>query len=240
MAYMPLDKSKLYLETEKMPKIWDLSQPWGWDTPLWPFPGARSDLQFPRGQYLGRFHKRTMTYTGTLHAGTHMDAPAHMLEGGATLDSLPASHFCGRAVVLDVSDRTSITTEFLQAQGDLLRSVDFVLFYTGWEKKWPSMDFLTDGFAYPTPEAAQYLVDCGLKGVGTDAVSIDAVATETFPAHKVLMKSNLVIVECMCLEQVVGRSDLQLFALPLKYENSDGASVRAVAEVRDFTKKEMA
>ena len=57
MAYMPLDKSKLYLETDKMTKIWDLSQPWGWDTPLWPFPGARSDLQFPRGQYLERFHK---------------------------------------------------------------------------------------------------------------------------------------------------------------------------------------
>ena len=44
MAYMPLDKSKLYLETDKMTKIWDLSQPWGWDTPLWPFPGARFDL----------------------------------------------------------------------------------------------------------------------------------------------------------------------------------------------------
>ena len=29
MAYMPLDKSKFYLETEKMTKIWDLSQPWG-------------------------------------------------------------------------------------------------------------------------------------------------------------------------------------------------------------------
>ena len=75
MAYMPLHKDKLYLETEKMTKIWDLSQPWGWDTPLWPFPGARSDLNFPRGQYLERFHKRTNTYTGTLHAATHCDAP---------------------------------------------------------------------------------------------------------------------------------------------------------------------
>ena len=45
MAYMPLDKSKLYLETEKMPKIWDLSQPWGWDTPLWPFPGYKTHGQ---------------------------------------------------------------------------------------------------------------------------------------------------------------------------------------------------
>ena len=60
-------KDKLYLETEKMPKIWDLSQPWGWDTPLWPFPGARSDLNFPRGQYLERFHKRTNTYLVSGH-----------------------------------------------------------------------------------------------------------------------------------------------------------------------------
>lgn len=217
--------------------IFDLTHTISPEMPV--YPGTPNPRLFPAARLEQHGYRETQI-SMVSHTGTHMDAPAHMLEGGATLDSLPASHFCGRAVVLDVSDRTSITTEFLQAQGDLLRSVDFVLFYTGWEKKWPSMDFLTDGFAYPTPEAAQYLVDCGLKGVGTDAVSIDAVATETFPAHKVLMKSNLVIVECMCLEQVVGRSDLQLFALPLKYENSDGASVRAVAEVRDFTKKEMA
>ena len=52
MAYMPLDKSKFYLDDSKMTKIYDLSMPWGVDTPLWPFPGARQDLIFPRGQYL--------------------------------------------------------------------------------------------------------------------------------------------------------------------------------------------
>ena len=173
------------------------------------------------------------------HTGTHMDAPYHMLSHGSTLDELPVSQFCGRAVVLDVSDRDSIALDYLKEQNGLLRSVDFVLFYTGWEKKWPTPDFLTDGFAHPTPEAAQYLVSCGLKGVGTDAVSIDALEDDAFPAHKVLMEGGLVIIECMCLRKVAGRSDLQLFALPLKYQDSDGASVRAVAEIRDFTEKEM-
>jgi kynurenine formamidase len=42
----------------------------------------------------------------------------------------------------------------------------------------------------------------------------------------------------MCLKNVAGRSDLQLFALPMKYINSDGAPVRAVAEIRDFSEKE--
>ncbi len=111
MAYMPLNKDEFYLETSKMPKIYDLSQPWGWDTPLWPFPGARSDLTFPRGQYLERFHKRTCTYTGTLHAATHMDAPNHTLHQeevdreryGYTLAELPLEHCIGSGVILDMT-----------------------------------------------------------------------------------------------------------------------------------------
>ena len=52
---------------------------------------------------------------------------------------LPASQFCGRAVVLDVSDlppRSVITADYLRAQNGTIRSADFVLFYTGWEQKW--------------------------------------------------------------------------------------------------------
>src|SRR4030042_1700277 len=110
MAYMPLDKSKMYLDRKKMARIYDLSQPWGVDTPLWPFPGPRQDLVFPRGQYLGRFHKRTMTYTGTLHAGTHMDAPNHVLHAeevdrernGYSLDEIPLEYCIGSGIILDM------------------------------------------------------------------------------------------------------------------------------------------
>ncbi len=110
MAYMPLNKKRMYLDKKKMTKIYDLSQPWGVDTPLWPFPGPRQDLLFPRGQYLGRFHKRTMTYTGTLHAGTHMDAPNHVLHeeevdrkrNGYSLNELPLEYCVGTGVILDM------------------------------------------------------------------------------------------------------------------------------------------
>jgi kynurenine formamidase len=110
MAYMPLDKSKFYLDKTQMTKIYDLSNPWGTDTPLWPFPGPRQDLLFPRGQYLGRFHKRTMTYTGTLHAGTHMDAPNHVLHEeevdreryGYSFDEIPLEFCIGSGVILDM------------------------------------------------------------------------------------------------------------------------------------------
>ena len=35
------------------------------------------------------------------HTGTHMDAPAHMIEGGRTLDAFPAETFVGPGFVLD-------------------------------------------------------------------------------------------------------------------------------------------
>ena len=38
MAYMPLNKAPQMLDDSTMPKIYDLSMPWGVDTPLWPFP----------------------------------------------------------------------------------------------------------------------------------------------------------------------------------------------------------
>ena len=88
-------------------------------------------------------------------------------------------------------------------------------------------------------EAARYLVCCGLKGVGTDAISVDALDNRGFSAHHVLLSGGLVIVENLCLKKLVGRKDIMFFALPLKFEDADGAPVRAVAEFRDFSEKEL-
>ena len=172
-----------------------------------------------------------------------MDAPRHILPDGFGLDKLPASQFCGRAAVLDVSHLGTggiVTADFLQAQNGFLRTADYVLLYTGWEKKWDTPAFLDEPFPILDEEAARYLVRCGLKGVGTDALSVDTLRDQQFLAHKTLLDGGLVILESLCLKKVVGRTDLMLFALPLKFENADGAPVRAIAEFRDFPEeKEM-
>ena len=196
-------------------------------------------------------HAATMTRNGyreTLlklgsHTGTHMDAPRHMLPDGAGLDVLPLSQFCGRAVVLDVSHLAPggvISADFLRAQNGCLRSADFALFYTGWEKKWGTEDYLSDGFPVLDEEAARYLVSCGLKGAGTDALSIDPLSSTDYPAHKALLSGGLVILESLCLKKVLCRRHFRLLALPLKYKDADGAPVRAVADLReDPEEKEM-
>lgn len=168
------------------------------------------------------------------HTGTHMDAPSHLLRNGSSLDQLPVSQFYGRATVLDVSQAGPvITVEFLQAHHSALYCADFVLFYTGWETRWGTDAYLEDAFPVPDEAAARYLVSCGLKGVGTDAISIDRISDGALPIHTILLKSGAVILENLCLRKVRQRQDFLFIALPLKYENADGAPVRAIAELRE-------
>jgi kynurenine formamidase len=175
------------------------------------------------------------------HTGTHMDAPRHIMMDGCGLDQVPVSQFCGRAVVLDVSGMepgSVITADFLRAHNGMLRSADFALLYTGWEKKWGTRAFLDEPFPILDAEAARYLVCCGLKGVGIDTIGVDALGDLSCPAHHALLGGGLVIVENLCLKKLIGRSNIMFFALPLKFEDADGAPVRAVAEFRDFQEAE--
>ena len=132
------------------------------------YPGTPSPRLFKAAKLSVNGYRETQLNMVS-HTATHMDAPSHMLQSGSSLDELPVSQFCGRAVVVDVSDREAITVDYLKGLNGLLRSVDFVLFYTGWEKRWPDASFYENGYACPDAEAAKYLVSCGLKGVGTES-----------------------------------------------------------------------
>ena len=153
-------------------KIYDLSLPFGTDTPLWPFPGPRQDLIFQRVEYLGRFHKRSVVYTGTLHAGTHIDAPSHVLhpaEGGVMLDKIPLESCYGTGVVVDfrhLGKWDIVSVEDLENANPKIESGDWVVMNTGWHKfwRWDNNQYYNH---YPAlgPEAAEWLVEKKIKGV---------------------------------------------------------------------------
>ena len=175
----------------------------------------------------------------TFSSRTHMDAPAHLLQDGRTLDDMPMSQFSGRATVLDVSQEGPvITEEFLRANYEAIHCADFILFYTGWEGRWGTEGFLEDAFPVPDEAAARYLVSRGLKGVGTDAISIDRMSDSHLPIHHILLKDSVVSIENLCLKKVRGRKDFLFFALPMKFEDADGAPVRAFAELREANEAE--
>lgn len=195
------------------------------------YPGDQAPALVPSAT-LPKNGFRTTLLTMTSHTGTHLDAPSHILRDGSDLDDLPISQFSGRAAALDVSQvGPVITAGYLREQNGLIQTADFVLFYTGWEKKWGTPAFFEDGFPVLDEAAARYLVSCGLKGVGTDSFSVDALSNAEMPAHRILLSDGMVIVECLCVKKVVGRRDFHFTALPLKYKNADGAPVRAIAEL---------
>ena len=178
------------------------------------------------------FRETLLTFSS--HTGTHMDAPAHLFQDGRTLDQMPMSQFSGRATVLDVSQEGPvITEEFLRSNYEAIHCADYILFYTGWEDRWGTERFLEDAFPVPDEDAARYLVSRGLKGVGTDAISIDRMGNSKLPIHHILLKDSILSIENLCLKKVRGRKDFLFFALPMKFEKADGAPIRAFAELRE-------
>ena len=62
------------------------------------------------------------------HTGTHMDAPAHMIDGGRTLDAFPAEAFAGPGFVLDCRGLREIPLSLLRAHEDEIRRRTFCSF----------------------------------------------------------------------------------------------------------------
>ena len=163
------------------------------------------------------------------HTGTHIDAPGHILKGKNTLDKFSADKFVGKGLVIDVTECTSgkIEKDLLEKYSSEIEGCDFVLFKTGWDKKWGNESYFMD-FPSLTSDAASWLCQFNIKGIGFDCISADSVIAADLPNHKIILNKNLIIIENLCnLEWLRGYSFL-FSCLPLKIENSDGSPVRAV------------
>ena len=162
------------------------------------------------------------------HTGTHVDAPAHMIPGGAFLDEMPVGSFCGSAYILDCSKVCGeIGVSILKGREEILKS-DFLILSTGWEKYWGSPEYFGN-FPVLSAEAVDFLMSNGLKGIGMDTASIDRMDSDGFKNHFKVLGAGGVIVENLCnLSALRGRT-VYVSMLPLKFLNSDGAPVRAVA-----------
>jgi arylformamidase len=87
-------------------------------------------------------------------------------------------------------------------------------------------EFVQD-YTYVAPDAAEYLVEQGVKLVGVDYLSIEQFHSGHHRTHKTLLGAGVVIVEGLQLSQPrAGR--YELICLPLRLTGLDGAPARAV------------
>ena len=165
------------------------------------------------------------------HTGTHVDAPAHFIQGARRIDALSLETLIGPARVIRVPDDIAeIGPDFL-ARCDL-EQVERVLFHTRNSNFW-SERFRKD-FTHLSPEAAERLVNLGVKLVGTDYLSIEKFHSGHHRTHIALLSKNVVIVEGLNLSGVA-EGDYELICLPLKIAEGagDGAPARAVLRKLD-------
>jgi kynurenine formamidase len=179
-------------------RVVDLTQPLGPSTVMWPgapAPVAETILTIAHDG----FYNRKVTVVE--HAGTHFDAPAHMVPDAATVDRIPADRLVRPLAVIDISraiagDPDGVLTmahvrAFEEANGRIPDD-SAVFVRTGWE------EFNTDPARYANapgelrfpgfgPDAARFLVEeRKAAGLGTDTLGIDPGIATDFVVHRTI------------------------------------------------------
>ncbi len=206
-------------------RIYDISLTISPNLPVWPG-DPRVVLQ--RASKIEEGADSNVSYLEmSVHMGTHVDAPYHFLGGDAqTVEKLQLKDLTGRVYLLHLPDVDLITTEILE-KAEIPPRTRRILFKTRNSDYWANhmVDFQPD-FVGLRADAAQYLVERGIKLVGVDYLSI-APYNAVVPTHEILLKAGVIIVEGLDLSGVSpGRYTLH--CLPLKLAGSDGAPARAI------------
>jgi arylformamidase len=166
----------------------------------------------------------------SLHVGTHVDAPWHYDDGGARLGDVDLGRLLGEALLLDVSGGDgAVGVERIEAaladQDERGPLPPRVLLHTGEADDWGTT--FPVGFRSLHPSAIAFLAGRGVRLLGTDAPSVDALDSKDLPAHRACAEHDLTIVEGLRLATVApGR--YELLCLPLSLPDADGSPVRAL------------
>ena len=200
-------------------RIIDISPPLSERMEVWP-----GDTQFGKRRVMSKAEGgscNVTTITTTVHAGAHVDAPLHFLDGGADAAGVDLDACVGPARVVYMPRKGGITREDVAALD--LAGVQRLLLHT----RGPRAVKFADGFAWLEPDAARYLASLGLALFGIDTFSVDEPGSKELASHHALNAGRCVILEGLDLSAVEA-GDYELIALPLRMVGVDASPVRAV------------
>ncbi len=171
----------------------------------------------------------------TTHTGTHIDAPAHIIEGGKTLDNADLCELCGTAALFDckqypLRENRIIDAGILEGFLNQHSQATFLVIKTGWSQRWAD-DSYYHGFPVLSEEAARLVVKKGIKIVCSDTISADRVEDANLPVHKILLTNGVMIAENLTSLEKITASIFRLYVIPLKIKDSDGSPARIFAEI---------
>jgi arylformamidase len=170
------------------------------------------------------------------HAGTHVDAPIHIVPNGKSIEELPLDAFVGTGAVIRVNKKggEEITARDLEGSGVAVNRGDILMLYTGWDEKFDNPDY--NMHPYLSVNAAKWMVNKRIKMLGIDCITVDLPTPLRpkgfdFPVHRMLLGNSVLIAENVTnLGSIVGKRT-RILALPLRVKGSDAGHARIVAEI---------
>lgn len=167
------------------------------------------------------------------HTATHLDAPIHFTEGGATVTDIDLSSLVGPAIVVDVRGKEfhgAISWDDIAPQAGKLGPEVTLLLCTGWSQHWGRKEYMKS--PHLSEEAAKEIMERGVRVVGIDVFSVDGEVPEgaVETVHRLLLGNGILIVENLTnVEALLDGSAYLVSLLPLKLQGCDGSPIRAVA-----------
>lgn len=202
-------------------RFWDITKSLHEGITVWP-----GDIPFERKvkkQKKGKNKWSNSELRMSCHTGTHMDAPRHVFENGADINSFPLAVLVGACRVVEIGTELIDKTQ-IQILDPLFG--ERILFQTSNSGKEEIEDFRED-FVHFDGEGALELVESQVVLIGTDGPSVDAYGDKKCPAHTAFCDAGIAVVENLVLDDVEPGS-YTLICLPLKMAGSDGSPVRAI------------
>ena len=172
------------------------------------------------------------------HAGTHVDAPRHVVTGGATVDEYPLSRLTGEGVVLGVDVDESRPVDRADLRGvEAIRDGDAVLLSFGWADHAGTERY--HRYPWLSTALADWLLDRDVSLVGMDTLSPDEPRAsrdpdaDPYPVHRRLLGAGVPIVENLADPAALVGQRVEVVCAPLHLRGGDGAPCRVFVQPPD-------
>ena len=184
----------------------------------------RSVVAFTSTKTYESDHAREATVLLGTHSGTHVDAPAHFLEHGQSLDQINLNCLIGPCKVLDLTNIQEKITAHDLYTFDITEN-DRILLKT--KNSFLDSNARFDSlFVYLEKSGAEYLVSKNIKSIGIDYLGIERNQSD-HATHSILLEKNIPIIEGLRLGQVEP-GEYILCCLPLALHGLEAAPARVV------------
>lgn len=159
------------------------------------------------------------------HCGTHLDAPVHFVAGAPGVESLSLDDLIGPVLVIEFPDSLQQIHASDLEQAGIPAGTKRVLFKTrnskAWERK--ETEFRQD-YCGVESDAAEWLIERGLKVVGLDHLSI-CPFHDLLTTHRLFFNARTIVIEGLNLTGIEPGL-YQLICMPLNIQGADGAPCR--------------